>query len=83
MEGVVNVVSPAPIQNADFMKTLRNELKMVFGLNTPRLLLVLGSKIIGTEPELVLKSRNVVPARLVNNGFTFRYPALSQALKTL
>ena len=81
--GVINVVSPQPIKNKVFMSELRRELKMPFGIPTPEILLKIGAKIIGTEPELVLKSRNVLPQKLNDHGFKFKFETLSEALKNL
>ncbi len=81
--GVINIVSPTPIQNKDFMKTLRKEIKIPFGTPVGIRLLEFGAKIIGTETELVLKSRNVIPKRLLENGFTFNYANLDATLKNL
>lgn len=83
MEGNVNVVSPIPIRNAEFMEQLRERLNIPLGIPTPEPLLKLGAKLIGTEPELVLKSRNVIPRRLQESGFTFQYGDLAKALKAL
>ena len=83
MEGAVNVVSPAPVRNQNFMKALRLAVNAPFGINTPTWLLKFGAALIGTEPELVLKSRNVIPARLTKNGFTFAYSNLDNALQNL
>jgi hypothetical protein len=83
MEGNVNVVSPTPVRNAEFMKMLRQRLNMPIGIPTPEPLLKIGAKVIGTEPELVLKSRNVIPKRLTDEGFYFEYGNLEQALKAL
>lgn len=80
---VLNIVSPQPISNQDFMATLRKQLNVFIGLPTPEFLLTIGAKIIGTEPELVLKSRNVIPARLLENGFVFEYKTLETALKNI
>ena len=81
--GEVNVVSPTPVSNTAFMKLLREQLNVPIGLPTPEPLLRLGAKLIGTEPELVLKSRNVIPARLILIGFAFQYATLGDALKAL
>lgn len=81
--GEVNVVSPTPVRNAEFMTKLRDSLRAPFGIATPEPLLRLGAKLIGTEPELVLKSRNVIPGRLLESGFEFKYGDLEQALKAL
>lgn len=80
---VVNIVSPNPITNDDFMKTLRATIGIPFGLPTSKLLLKIGSFFIRTETELVLKSRNVIPKRLQENGFTFEYETLEKTFKNL
>ncbi|NBL63608.1 TIGR01777 family protein [Flavobacterium sp. NST-5] len=79
MTGVVNIVSPKPIRNAEFMKILRESLGVPAGIAIGEKLLKLGAKIIGTETELVLKSRNVIPTRLLENGFTFKFGDLRKA----
>lgn len=83
MTGVVNIVSPKPISNQNFMKTLRNTINMPIAIPIPEILLKFGAKIIKTEHELVLKSRNVIPQRLQENGFTFKFPTLEKALQNL
>lgn len=79
--GVVNIVSPKPIQNASFMKILRKSLGIPTGIPISEKLLKFGAKIIGTETELVLKSRNVIPKRLLENGFEFEFGTLEKALE--
>ena len=83
MTGVVNIVSPTPTPNNVFMKTLCKTLKVPFGFPISKTMLEFGAKIIGTETELVLKSRNVIPGRLVENGFTFNYGDLEKAFENL
>lgn len=83
LEGVVNIVSPTPIRNKDFMKLLRKEMHIKIGVPISKRMLEIGAKIIGTETELVLKSRNVVPERLIQNGFEFHYQDLSKAFQNL
>lgn len=83
MTGVVNIVSPTPTPNKIFMNTLCKKLKVPFGFPISKTMLELGAKIIGTETELVLKSRNVVPKRLVENGFEFNYGELKKAFENL
>jgi uncharacterized protein (TIGR01777 family) len=80
---VVNIVSPKPVSNYDFMKTLRATIGIPFGISTSKFLLEIGSYFIRTETELVLKSRNVIPKRLQENGFTFEYETLEKAFKNL
>ncbi|NRT15017.1 hypothetical protein HNP99_001364 [Flavobacterium sp. 28A] len=83
MTGVINIVSPQSISNTNFMAQLRKQLNVFIGLPTPEFLLKIGAKIIGTETELVLKSRNVIPKRLQENGFEFEFNTLEKALKNL
>ncbi|NUY80763.1 TIGR01777 family protein [Flavobacterium sp. MAH-1] len=80
---VVNIVSPEPIRNALFMCTLRKAMGIPAGIPIGKRLLEFGAKIIGTETELVLKSRNVIPKRLQENGFRFVYGTLEKALHNL
>lgn len=81
--GVVNIVSPKPIQNVSFMKILRKSLGVPTGIPIGEKLLKLGAKIIGTETELVLKSRNVIPKRLLENGFEFEFGDLGKAFESI
>lgn len=83
LEGVLNVVAPEPVHNADFMATLRKIGKVPFGVPMPEWLLKAGAAIIGTETELVLKSRNVIPARLIELGYTFKYSNLQSTFTKL
>lgn len=81
--GAFNIAAPSPVTNCFFMDTLRRAMHVPFGLPAPALLLKLGAAAIGTETELLLKSRWVVPTRLVEKGFTFRYPFLPSAIAQL
>lgn len=81
--GVVNIVSPQPIRNKYFMTKLRRVLNTPIGIPTPEIILKIGAKLIGTETELVLKSRNVIPKRLDENGFKFEFNTLEKAFKNL
>ena len=83
LTGVVNIVAPQPIRNAEFMKTLRKVLGIRVGTPLSKRMLAFGAKIIGTETELILKSRNVIPKRLLEHGFEFLYGRLENALKEL
>ena len=83
IDGVVNVSSPNPTDSRGFMRMLRTVLKVPFGIPTPRFILELGSIVIRTETELVLKSRWVTPERLLAAGYTFEYPELEPALRQI
>ena len=83
LEGVFNVSSPFPVTNSTFMKMLRKATGIRFGLPAYEWMLKIGAAIIGTETELILKSRWVVPTRLLNEGFDFEYPLLKDALENI
>jgi len=83
LEGIYNIVSQKPTTNEVLMATLRKTLKVPFGITQPKWLIKFGAKIIGTEPELVLKSRNVIPNHLLSNGFRYKYSDIEIALKNL
>lgn len=83
LSGSINVVSPKPIRNKEFMKKLQKAIGIPFGLPISKSLLEFGAKIIKTEIELVLKSRNVIPKRLTENGFEFEFGDLDKTFKNL
>ncbi|KFF18380.1 TIGR01777 family oxidoreductase [Flavobacterium hydatis] len=83
MIGIVNVVSPKPIRNADFMKKLQKTVGFPFGIPLNTFLLKIGAFFIRTQPELVLKSRNVVPKKLLENGFEFKFDNVDNAFRNL
>jgi uncharacterized protein len=83
IEGPVNLSSPNPTDSRGFMGMLRKVLRVPVGIPTPRFILELGSIAIRTETELVLKSRWVVPERLLEAGYTFEYPELEPALRQI
>jgi uncharacterized protein len=82
-KGVYNVTAPRPIENKKFMSLLTNACGMPFGINMPETFLKLGAVIIGTETELVLKSRKVFPERLLDEGFVFEFSGAKEALNNL
>ena len=71
-EGVYNVCAPKPLMNKNFQRKLRKKMKVSIGISTPKWCLKIGAKIIGTEPELLLKSRRVYPEKLLKTGFKFQ-----------
>lgn len=74
LSGPVNVASPNPLPNAEFMRILRRAWGTRLGLPASRWMLELGARLLRTETELVLKSRRVVPGRLMGSGFDFEFP---------
>ena len=83
LQGIVNCTSPEPLPNEDFMYTLRRTLRMPIGIPAPGFAINLGAKIIGTEPDLILNSSYVIPKRLLDSGFKFRFPDINKALADL
>lgn len=83
LEGAVNLAAPQPLPNALFMRALRGAWGAPVGLPAPRALLELGALFLSTETELVLKSRRVVPGRLLEDGFRFDYPSWPEAAADL
>ena len=79
VDGAVNVSSPHPLPNAEFMRVLREAYGMPFGLPARNWMLEIGAVFMRTETELVLKSRRVFPARLIERGFAFKFPRWSDA----
>jgi uncharacterized protein len=83
IDGVVNVAAPNPLPNAEFMRILRDACGVPFGLPATRWMLEVGALLMRTETELILKSRRVVPARLLEGGFRFRFPTWDEAAPDL
>jgi len=83
LEGPINLAAPLPLPNADFMRTLRAAWGSGFGLPATRSLLEIGAFFLRTETELVLKSRRVVPGRLLQAGFAFEFPTWAAAAADL
>lgn len=83
LSGAVNVASPNPLPYRNFMCELRRAAGVPVGLPATRWMLALGAWALRTESELVLKSRRVVPRRLVESGFSFQYPEWPGAARDL
>jgi uncharacterized protein (TIGR01777 family) len=83
IDGVVNIASPNPISNAAFMRAMREAWGIRVGLPAPEWLLEIGTRVLRTESELILKSRRVVPRRLIEHGFVFAYPDWADAARDL
>jgi uncharacterized protein (TIGR01777 family) len=83
LDGPVNIASPNPLPNREFMRALREAWGRPNGLPAPAPLIELAAFFLRTESELVLKSRRVVPARLLNAGFEFEFPNWPEAAQDL
>ncbi|TKC08701.1 TIGR01777 family oxidoreductase [Pedobacter frigoris] len=80
VDGVLNCVAPEAVKNATFMKLMRDAYGVPFGLPSPQWLLEIGVLMIGTEMELILKSRWVAPKRLLDAGFNFQFSNARHAI---
>jgi uncharacterized protein len=83
VEGVVNVAAPEPVPNGEFMRALREASGVPLGLPASTWMLALGAACLRTDTELILKSRRVVPGRLIEKGFRFNYPRWDAAARDL
>ena len=83
LSGPVNLASPNPLPNAEFMSNLRKAANIPFGLPAYEWMLEIGAVILQTETELILKSRRVVPRKLLEKGFTYEQPEWSEAVRDL
>ncbi len=83
IDGAVNISAPNPLPNREFMAVLRDAYGMPNGFPTPALLIEIGAFFLRTESELVLKSRRVVPGRLLEAGFRFEFPEWPEAAEDL
>ncbi|MFL9833794.1 TIGR01777 family oxidoreductase [Chryseobacterium terrae] len=83
ISGEINITAPNPLSNEEFMRKLRNEMKVPFGLNAAIWQLEIASIFLKTETELLLKSRNVYPEKLMKSGFKFMYPNVENAFENL
>lgn len=83
LEGPVNLTAPNPLTNAEFMRSLRAAWGIPFGLPATEWMLGIGALLLKTETELILKSRRVVPTRLLESGFKFEFPLWPDASRDL
>lgn len=83
LEGPVNLAAPNPLPYADFMRAMREAWGIRVGLPATKWMLEIGAWAMRTDTELVLKSRRVVPGRLLEAGFAFEQPAWPAAAQDL
>lgn len=83
LSGIVNIASPNPVPNREFMRTLRESWGVSFGFSLSKWMIEAGAFFRCTESELILKSRRVVPGRLSAAGFRFEYEQWPAAAREL
>ena len=81
--GPINMCSPNPMPNSDFMRAFREACGVKRGLPASSWMLAIGAFFIRTETELLLKSRRVVPGKLLTSGFKFNHPTWPEAAKSI
>ncbi|MFN0276978.1 MAG: TIGR01777 family oxidoreductase [Pyrinomonadaceae bacterium] len=74
LSGPINLASPNPLPNREFMRIFRDCWGTSLGLPAMEWQLAIGAWLMGTETELILKSRRVVPRRITDSGFKFEFP---------
>ena len=84
ISGPVNLASPKPLTNSDFMAIMREHFAPFgLGLPAPSLAIYFGSIFLGTPPDLILKSRKVISQKLAKFDYLFEFPNLKEALISL
>ncbi len=83
LAGLVNLAAPAPLPHREFMRALRGAANVPFGIPSAAWMAEIGAFAIRTDTELLLKSRYVVPRRLLDAGFSFTYPEWPKAAADL
>jgi uncharacterized protein (TIGR01777 family) len=83
LSGPMNLAAPNPLPNAEMMRLFREAVGAPFGLPATEWMLEIGAIFLRTETELILKSRRVVPGKLLRSGFNFRFPTMREAIADL
>jgi NAD dependent epimerase/dehydratase family enzyme len=83
IEGAVNLTAPRPVPNDEMMRTLRQVCRVPVGVPATRWMLEVGAFFLRTETELIIKSRRVIPGRLLKSGFAFQFPTIREAFEDL
>ncbi len=83
LSGPVNVCGPRPLPNREFQKVVRESFGVKFGLPAPKIAMEIGAIFLKTETELALKSRRVVPKRLLDAGFKFEFATWKDACENI
>jgi NAD dependent epimerase/dehydratase family enzyme len=79
----MNASAPEPMINSAFMAAMRKSMKFPFGIPAPAPLIRLGTALIGTDSELILRGMQVVSKKAPDHGFDFHYPTLTRAFLSL
>lgn len=80
ISGAVNGTAPEPERNADFTRKLAAALKRPAFFHAPEWALRMG---LGEFADALMASQRVMPETLLQRGYRFRFPSLSEALRDL
>ena len=81
--GTVNLAAPNPVTNQEFMRCMRKQFAPLgIGFPAPTPAIYLGGVFMGTEPDLVLKSRKVISRVLAEQKFDFKFPQIGKAISS-
>jgi uncharacterized protein (TIGR01777 family) len=83
LSGAINISSPNPLPNREFMRIFREAWGTRLGLPAMEWQLAIGAMLMRTETELILKSRRVVPKLLTESGFEFEFAEWDDACRDL
>jgi NAD dependent epimerase/dehydratase family enzyme len=83
ISGPVNLAAPGPLPQRDFMAALRSAWGARFGLPATKWMVGAGAFFFRTDPEILMKSRRVVPGRLLEAGFDFAFSTWPDAARDL
>ena len=83
LEGPVNLTAPNPLPNGEMMRTVRQICGAPFGLPAASWMLEVGAFFLRTETELLIKSRRVIPGRLLASGYKFQVLTIREAFADL
>jgi len=83
LAGKINLAAPNPVPNHEMMRVLRQVCHIPFGLPAASWMLEVGAFFLRTETELIIKSRRVIPRRLLESGFQFRFTSMERAFQDL
>src|SRR5262249_4826222 len=83
LDGIANLPLPRALPNAESRGRVRGAWGARCGPPASRWMLEVGAAFLRTETELILKSRRVVPGRLLESGFRFSFPSWAEAARDL
>jgi NAD dependent epimerase/dehydratase family enzyme len=83
LQGPINITAPNPVPNTEMMRLLRQACHRPIGLPATAWMLEVGAFLLRTETELIIKSRRVIPGRLLQSGFDFQVPTIHEAFERL